>query len=143
MSVLFLIGIGGIVLGVLALLAIHSTVLTAVAAIAFGVALLFSSWAVWRLLTSQAVATHFQSRSPLVRAAASEVASASAGLQTMAGMAVIVLGIMAVCGIYTVPLTLVALLVAGASVLLTGSTLGGTMVGFMRSSPTAAPAHTS
>ena len=77
----------------------------------------------------------------MVRVMASEVAATSAGLQAMAGLAVIVFGVLAVCGIYTGPLTLVALLVAGASILFTGSTLGGTMAGFMR--PTTAPARTS
>jgi hypothetical protein len=58
------------------------------------------------------------------------------GAQAFAGLAVIVLGILAVCGIYTAPLTLIALLVAGVAILLTGSTLSGTMVGFMRSTST-------
>lgn len=140
-SALFLVGIAGIVLGVLALLGLHAAVLTAVAAIAFGVALLLSSSGVWQLLTSRSVATRFQTHSPMVRVVASEVAAGSAGLQAMAGLAVIVLGLLAVCGIYTVPLTLIALLVAGASVLLTGTTLSGTMIGFMRSTGTAAPAR--
>ncbi|HEY6621075.1 MAG TPA: hypothetical protein VIY68_16125, partial [Steroidobacteraceae bacterium] len=43
--------------------------------------------------------------------------------------------ILAVCGAVTGPLTLVALLVAGTSILMTGSTLTGAMVGFMRESP--------
>ncbi len=140
-SALFLVGIAGIVLGVLALLGLHAAVLTAVAAIAFGVALLLSSSGVWQLLTSRSVATRFQTHSPMVRVVASEVAAGSAGLQAMAGVAVIVLGLLAVCGIYTVPLTLVALLVAGASVLLTGTTLSTTMVGFMRSTGTVASAR--
>jgi hypothetical protein len=71
----------------------------------------------------------------MVRLIASEVAAGSAGLQAMAGLAVIVLGVLAVCGIYTVPLTLTALLVSGASIVMTGSALSGTMVGFMRSTP--------
>jgi hypothetical protein len=141
MSALFVVGVAGIVLGVLALLAVHASVLTAVAVIAFGVALLISSSDVWRLLTCRSVAMRFQTHSPLVRVVASEVAASSAGLQAMAGLAVIVLGILAVCGIYTEPLTLIALLVAGASILLTGTTLSGTMVGFMRPTTTAAPAR--
>jgi hypothetical protein len=52
----------------------------------------------------------------------------------MAGLAVLILGLLAVCGIYTQPLTLIALLVAGSAILLTGSTLSATMIGFMRSS---------
>ena len=134
LSALFLVGVGGIVLGVLALLGIHAAILTAVAVIAFGAALLISSSAVWQLLTSRSVALRFQTRAPMLRFIASEVAAGSVGVQAMAGLTVIVLGILAVCGIFTGPLTLIALLVAGASILLTGSTLSGTMVGFMRSS---------
>jgi hypothetical protein len=50
----------------------------------------------------------------------------------MAGLAVIVLGILAVAGILTGPLTLIAFLVAGAALVLTGSTLSGAMTGLMR-----------
>jgi hypothetical protein len=133
LSALFLVGIGGIVLGVLALLDIHASVLTAAAVIAFGVALVISSWAVWQSLTSPLIAARFRTHAPMVRFIASEVAAGSAGLQAMAGLTVIVLGILAVCGIYTVPLTLTALLVSGASIVITGSALSGTMVGFMSS----------
>jgi hypothetical protein len=54
-------------------------------------------------------------------------------------MAVIVLGILAITGIHTTPLTLVALLVAGSAIVLTGSTLSGTMIGFMRAATSPAP----
>lgn len=134
LSALFLVGTAGIVLGVLALLGVHAPVLASVAAIAFGAALIVSSSAVWQLLTSRSVAAQFQSRSPMLRIVASEVAAGSAGVQAMAGLAVIVLGILAVSGIYTDSLALVALLAAGAAIVLTGSTLSGTMIGFMRSS---------
>lgn len=141
LSALFLVGVGGIVLGVLALLGVHAPVLTAVSVIAFGAALILSSSAVWQLLTSRSVAARFQSRAPMLRVVASEVAAGSVGLQAMAGLAVVVLGILAVSGILTEALTLVALLVAGAAIVLTGSTLSGTMIGFMRSSPTAIQAR--
>ena len=133
LSALFLVGIAGIVLGVLALLDIHASVLTAAAVTAFGVALVISSWAVWQSLTSPLIAARFRTHAPMVRLIASEVAAGSAGLQAIAGLAVIVLGILAVCGIYTVPLTLTALLVSGASIVMTGSALSGTMVGLMSS----------
>lgn len=136
LSALFLVGVAGIVLGVLALLGVHTAMLTSVAVIAFGGALAISSSAVWHLLTSRSVATQFQSRSPVLRLMASEVAAGSAVVQAMGGLAVIVLGILAVSGTFTVPLTLIALLVSGAAILLTGGTLSGTMVGFMRSNPT-------
>ena len=132
-------GFAGIVLGVLALLGVYSGVLPAVAAIAFGAALVISSSAVWQLLTSRSVAARFQARSPMLRIMASEVAAGSSGLQAMAGLAVIVLGILAVAGIFTQNLTLIAFLVAGAAIVLTGSSLSGTMTGFMR--PTGATAQ--
>ncbi|MEH6953076.1 hypothetical protein V4R08_17830 (plasmid) [Nitrobacter sp. NHB1] len=50
------------------------------------------------------------------------------GVQCVAGLAAVVLGILAICGIYTDILTLVALLVLGATVVLTGSTLSGTLM---------------
>ena len=141
LSALFLVGVAGIVLGVLALLGVHASILTAVSVIAFGAALILSSSAVWQLLTSRSVAARFQARAPMLRIVASEVAAGSAGLQAMAGLAVIVLGILAVSGILTEGMTLVALLVAGAAIVLTGSTLSGTMIGFMRSGPTAIQAR--
>lgn len=140
LSSLFLVGAAGLVLGVLALLGVYSAVLTSAAIIAFGTALLISSAAVWQLLTSRSVAAQFETREPMLRVIASEIAAGSSGLQAMAGLAVIVLGILAVCGVYTAPLTLVALLVAGAAIVLTGSTLSGTMIGFMRAATTTPPA---
>ena len=58
----------------------------------------------------------------------------------MAGLAIIVLGVLAICGIFSLTLTLIGLLVAGASLLLTGSTLSATMVGFMRPTTSATSA---
>jgi hypothetical protein len=139
-SALFLVGFGGIVLGILALLGVHAPILTSVSAIAFGAALVISSTAVWQLLTSRSIEARFQARSPMLRVMASEVAAGSAGLQAMAGLAVIVLGILAVAGVFAAALTLIAFLVAGAAIVLTGSTLSGTMIGFMRpSGVTASP----
>ncbi|MFY9835720.1 MAG: hypothetical protein WAK55_04500 [Xanthobacteraceae bacterium] len=54
----------------------------------------------------------------------------------MAGLAVIVLGILAVVGVYTTGLSLIALLIAGAAIVLTGSSLSGSMTGLMRPAPT-------
>jgi hypothetical protein len=66
------------------------------------------------------------------RVPSSEVAAGSAGLQAVAGLAAIVLGILAVTGVLAAGLTLIAFLVAGAAIVLTGSALSGTMIGFMR-----------
>lgn len=141
LSALFLVGFAGIVLGVLALLGVYAPVLTAVSAIAFGAALVMSSSAVWQLRTSRSIAARFHTRSPMLRVMASEVAAGSSGLQAMAGLAVILLGILAVAGIFTQGLTLIAFLVAGAAIVLTGSTLSGTMTGFMRPTGASAPAR--
>ena len=129
---LFGVGVAGIVLGVLALLGVRSAILNSVAAIAFGGALIVSASSVWQLLTSRSVASRFEARSTMLQRVAAEIAAGSSGVQAMAGLAIIVLGILAVAGIYTEVLALVALLVAGAAVVMTGSTLSGTMIGFMR-----------
>jgi uncharacterized membrane protein len=50
----------------------------------------------------------------------------------MAGLAAIVLGILAVTGVFAAGLTQIAFLIAGAAIVLTGSTRSGTMIGFMR-----------
>jgi hypothetical protein len=54
---------------------------------------------------------------------------------------VIVLGILAVAGVFTQGLTLIAFLVAGAAIVLTGGSLSGTMTGFMRPSGATAQAR--
>lgn len=140
---LFGVGVAGIVLGVLALLGVRSAILNSVAAIAFGGALIISASSVWQLLTSRSVASRFEARSTMLQRVTSEIAAGSSGVQAMAGLAIIVLGILAVAGIYTEVLALVALLVAGAAVVMTGSTLSGTMIGFMRPTGTTAPSRVS
>jgi len=133
LSALFLVGSAGIVLGVLALLNIVPQTLVSAALIAFGGALLLSSNSVWRLYRAKQalhrmgpMQTH--SGSEIL---AGEMASGSAALQCLAGIAAIVLGILAVTGTNPMLLTLVGLLVLGATVLLTGSTLSGAAMGFM------------
>lgn len=133
LGALFGVGIAGIILGVLALLGVQAAMLDSVAVIAFGGALVVSSSAVWQLLTSRSVAARFQTGSSMLRVVASEVATGSASVQAMAGLAVIVLGVLAVSGTMTGDLALIALLVAGAAIVMTGSTLSGAMLGFMRS----------
>ena len=64
------------------------------------------------------------------------MASGSAAIQCLSGIAAIVLGILAVTGTRPEMLTLVGLLVLGATVLLTGTTLSGAVMSFME--PTAA-----
>ncbi len=134
LSTLFLVGVAGIVLGILALLGIKADVLSAVAVIAFGGALLLSSNAVRHLYMLQSSSTR-SGAAPRAgtELLAGEMASGSAGVQMLAGLAAVVLGILGVVGIYPNVLLLAALIVLGATVILTGSALSGLVVGFMRS----------
>ena len=135
---LFLVGAAGIVLGVLSLINIVPQILTAVAVIAFGAALLVSSNSVWHLYRAKQASHRFAAARTLSGSEmlAGEMASGSAAVQCVAGLAAIVLGIIAVTGTYTSELTLVGLLVLGATVLLTGSTLSGAAMSFMEPSAT-------
>ncbi|WGR95580.1 hypothetical protein MTX26_07335 [Bradyrhizobium sp. ISRA443] len=133
LSSLFVVGAAGIVLGVLALVGIAAQTLTAAAVIAFGGALLLSSNSVWRLYRAKRASYRAgEAGTPSgAEFLAGEMASGSAALQCLSGLAAIVLGILAVTGTNASVLTLVGLLVLGATVLLTGSTLSGTVMGFM------------
>ncbi len=136
LSSVFLVGAAGVVLGILALIGIDAVTLTSVAVIGFGAALVLSSNAVWHLYRMKRSAFHTRARVTTgSEILASEMASGSAAMQCLAGLAAIVLGILAVTGLNPAALTLVGLLVLGATVLLTGSTLSGTVMGFME--PTA------
>lgn len=137
LAALFLAGAAGIVLGVLALLRIYPVELAAIAAIVFGSALVLSSNAVWHLhllkrSSMRALEPQYQrSGSELL---AAEMASGSAGIQALAGLAAVILGILAVVGTNPGVLTLVALLVLGTTLVLTGSALSGAVLTFMRPS---------
>lgn len=134
LSALFLVGAAGIVLGVLALVGISAQTLTAAAVIAFGGALLLSSNSVWRLYRAKRASYYPAGAAGTLSGAeflAGEMASGSAVLQALSGLAAITLGILAVTGTNPNVLILVGLLVLGATVLLTGSTLSGTVMGFM------------
>jgi hypothetical protein len=136
LSAVFLVGAAGIVLGVLALLGINSAILTPAAAIAFGTALVLSSNAVWHLYVLRSAAMRSeQAQTQMIGSEllASEMASGSAGIQALAGLAAIVLGILAVAGAMNdLALNLVALLALGSTLVLTGSTLSATVLSFMR-----------
>jgi hypothetical protein len=133
LSTLFLVGVAGIVLGILALLGIETGVLSAIAVIAFGSALLLSSNSVRNLYMLQSSAGRSGAPRAGTELLAGEMASGSAGVQMLAGLAAIVLGILAVIGINQNILLLAALIILGATVILTGSALSGLVVGFMRS----------
>jgi hypothetical protein len=118
LSTVFLAGVAGIVLGILALLDVSSAHLVAIAAIAFGGALLVSSNADMRIrMLETAARMHSRAGTEL----AEGVASDGAGMQTMSGLTAIVLGILALAGFASVTLVLVALLtMSGYAVLSSG-----------------------
>jgi hypothetical protein len=130
---MFLVGVAGVVLGVLSLLNISAEVLTAVATIAFGSALVLSSNSVRHLYQLQTIARNTTTEIG-GEVLAAELAASAAGVQLVAGLASVVLGILAVSGLNPPILTLVALLVLGGAVILSGSTLSGLVLGFMRGS---------
>ena len=133
LSALFLAGAAGIVLGVLALLGIASAILTSVSIIAFGAALLLSSNAVSRLQSLKRVLVAAEGRTLSGSAIlANEIASGSSGVHWLAGLTAIVLGVLAVAGVNPVVLTLSALIVLGATLVLSGSSLSATVMSFMR-----------
>ena len=132
LSAVFLVGAAGVVLGVLALLGIAPASLTAIAVIAFGSALVLSSNSVRHLYLLKASASRMAGAQVAGEFLAGEMSASSVGVQTLAGLTAIILGIIAVSGHDPAVLTLVALLVLGATVVLTGSTLSGLVLGFMR-----------
>lgn len=117
-------GLAGIALGILALLGVAPMALMSVAMIVLGGALLLSAGATSRL-------NHLRmgkNASPMAQLVAREAVSTAAGTQVLAGAGAIVLGILAVQGIASLVLVDVAALALGASVLLSGTALGGKMI---------------
>ena len=129
LAIVFLAGTAGIVLGVLALIGIHPVMLASIAVIAFGSAVVFGGGSVWSVFRLKQSGQTVVSGAQIV---ATEIAAGSAGLQCVGGLAAIVLGILAVTGTLPATLSLVGLLIMGAAIVLTGSTLTGVVQGFMR-----------
>lgn len=136
LAAMFPVGIAGIVLGILALLGIASYSLTSVSVIAFGAALMLSAQSVRRLYRMQADARRTSVGSYATRELlAGEMAAGSAGIQFVAGLAALVLGILAVVMAATLRselLTLVGLLIVGLTNIISGSALSGLVLSFMR-----------
>jgi hypothetical protein len=125
-------GVAGVVLGVLALLGASSIQLVAIAVIAFGRSLLIASHADVRFLA----AAHGNVESTLVRIVRDTARNAT-GLQTIAGMAAIVLGILALSGFSPPKLVLIALLELGCFSTLTSAVIKRTFAGVSRPAPRA------
>ncbi len=125
LPVVFLAGVAGIVLGILALLNVDALQLVAIAVIAFGGALILSGNAKLRIrVMSETLANIDQA---LIRLG-EEAAEDAAGMQTMVGLAAVVLGILALAGFVSVTLVLVALLALGCFAILSNAALSGGLV---------------
>ncbi len=127
MTVEFLGGVAGIVLGVLSLLGLIPFILLPIAAIVFGFTLLFGIAAKTRLneLEAQCGAAH-----GTVRGAVREAVSAASGIQIMFGLAAVTLGIVALVGFVPLTLTLVAMLSVGGATLFAGTAMSARVWGF-------------
>jgi len=132
----FLAGGVGVVLGILALLTPVTVVLPAAALIVFGSTLLLSAGATAR-------ASEFQSEgatlSASARALLRETASVASGAQIMIGISAIVLGILALVGMQAAVLTLVGYLAIGAALLVVSA--GASVAGLWRHAPSAVAAR--
>jgi hypothetical protein len=134
LAAMFMAGAAGVVLGILALLGVAAPVLTAVAVIAFGGALVLSASSTRHLYQLQAALRRGSIAVSGNEFVAGHLATGSGGVQLLTGLAAIVLGILAVTGVYAAALTLVALLVLGVTIIMTGSALSGMVMSFMRPS---------
>lgn len=119
-------GVAGVALGVLALVGIAPMTLIAVGAIVFGACLVMGSGTVARMNNvisgMSATTSHHQ-------AIQRESMMAATGAQSLVGIGVVVLGILAIIGISPLVLVLVALLAAGGSLLLTGGAVTSRVLG--------------
>ncbi len=118
-------GVAAIVLGVLALLGVSPLGLLAVAAIVLGAALLASGGAMARLERSMQGL-----RGETVAGPSGTAVYAAGGWEGIIGAGLVVLGILALAGHSPLTLTLVAMLSAGAALLVGGSTLAARLLGF-------------
>jgi hypothetical protein len=118
-SAVFLAGVSGIILGVLALLGLNPTTLSSAAIIVYGSAMLLSSGVT---ATLHALKGRVAEDPTMV-----EAPFETAGVKVLAGVAAIVLGILAAAGTVALKLDLIALLVLGAGILATGNGLNNAM----------------
>ena len=126
LAAVFLAGLAGIILGVLSLLGIHPAILASAAVITFGTALLLNSSSMLNLYSVKA-----RGGSEFIMGGAVGTAAA----QALAGLAASVLGILAVAGSQSMSLDLVALLVLGAAILVTGNGMNNAAINMFNRIP--------
>jgi len=126
-----LLGAAGAALGVLSLLDFNSAVLTPIASIMFGAGLVLSGVSMWHLnAIRRASAKGGESLEDIV---ANHMVFDSLGVQIFAGLAAIILGVLAASGAtYDLTFNLVALLILGSALVLKGGSLNAILLSFMR-----------
>jgi hypothetical protein len=117
-------GLAGIALGILALVGVATVTLLAAGAIVFGGTLLFGSPVVYR-------ESRTEPGSQILDEMARHMAAGAAGAQALIGIGAITLGILALCGIASQTLVLVAFLCVGGAAMLSGGALTNKMVSLL------------
>jgi hypothetical protein len=127
-------GVAGIVLGILALLGYMPETLCAIALIAFGGGLTLGSLARHRFHATS-VAHHGAGASHTAMRALSEAKSVEAGGDLLIGAGAVVLGILALLGVFPTTLVLIGFLCVGGVLMLSGRVLGSKVFHFMHHHP--------
>lgn len=121
----FLGGIAGIVLGILALLNIYPMLLVSIAAIVFGATLVLGMGTISSL---NALSINRACKGYEAQNIAHSAMRSAESLQLLIGLGSIVLGLLAIVGFIPVTLTLIAVLGVGFSELFSGSAVGARML---------------
>lgn len=122
-------GIAGITLGILGILNVVPAVLLPIAAIVFGAGALLSSGS--NVSISQMLVLH-REESAMAHRVMRQAVFATTGLQLLAGLSAIALGIIALAGVYPITLSLVAMLAISAAFLLSDSALASRLATVLR-----------
>ena len=118
-------GVAVVILGVLALLNVASAILVPVAVIVVGVGMILNSAAAVRAATLE---TELTGERTAARRVSEELVFATSSIRAVAGIAVSILGIIALSGADAMVLTLAAAIIAGAAMLLASTSLSGRFV---------------
>jgi hypothetical protein len=114
-------GIAGIALGILALVGVRPFILLPIAILVYGGGLVATSGSATRLAD---LVVEWAPLGDAARRVAREASSAASSAHLLVGIAAMALGVLALIGFVPLLLTLVALLGLGASMLISGSTIG-------------------
>lgn len=129
MTVEFLAGAAGVVLGILAIAGVAPATLMAVAVLAFGAALALGSGPISR--SSRWVAYPSGPEELGMRHVMGDLANAAAGAQLFLGFAAVVLGVLALVGLSPFVLEMAGILCVACSITFTGTTMGSKMVSLL------------